>query len=82
MREVQYYEPCDIQCGSPLTIWGRPCLVYDADDFTKQWYRECLGMEQVSVALKTPPPDVLYQPVPSHTGYGTEEDAMGSVVAL
>lgn len=82
MRDVEYYEPKDVKCGSTVIIWGRPCLVYDADDFTKMWYRECLGMEQNTVTLKTPPPDVLYQPVPSHTGYGTEEDAMGSVVAL
>jgi EF-hand domain-containing protein 1 len=34
------------------------------------------------VPLKKPAPAVLYQAIPSHTGYGTEEDAMGSVVAL
>jgi len=45
MREVQYYEPADVKCGDTIEIWGRHCLIYDADDFTKMWYFTNLGME-------------------------------------
>ena len=82
MRPEEFYTPADLACGQTIDIWGRKCLIYDADDFTKQWYRECLGVEQHAVPLKKPAPQVLYQSVPAHTGYGTEEDSMGSVVAL
>jgi hypothetical protein len=57
-------------------------LIYDADDFTKQWYKENLGVTQVPVALRKPAPDVFYQAIPPSTGYGTDEDSMGSVIAL
>ena len=82
MRTEQFYMPEDLKCGSEIVVWGRNCLIYDADDFTKQWYRANCKIDQVSVPLKKPAPAVLYQAIPSHTGYGTEEDAMGSVVAL
>lgn len=39
-------------------------------------------MTQVPIALRKPAPDVFYQAVPPYTGYGTEEDSMGSVIAL
>jgi EF-hand domain-containing protein 1 len=82
MRTEQFYMPEDLKCGSEIVVWGRNCLIYDADDFTKQWYRANCKIDQVSVPLKKPAPAVLYQAIPSHTGYGTEEDAMGSVVSL
>ena len=82
MRDVDYYTPACLKCGDIIPIWGRNCLIYDADDFTKQWYRDNLGRELVSVQLRKPAPDVFYQAVPPYTGYGTEEDSMGSVIAL
>jgi hypothetical protein len=82
MREVDYYTPADLKCGDIIPIWGRHCLIYDADDFTKQWYKENIGITQVPVALRKPAPDVFYQAVPPSTGYGTDEDSMGSVIAL
>ena len=38
MRPVEYYTPEDFTCGSTVRIWTRDCLLYDCDDFTKQWY--------------------------------------------
>ena len=35
LREVDYYSPADLVCGAVIPIWGRQCLIYDADDFTK-----------------------------------------------
>jgi EF-hand domain-containing protein 1 len=82
LRKEQFYSPEDLKCGSTVIVWGRECLIYDADDFTKEWYRVNLNLQQHSVPLKIAAPDVLYQAIPAHIGYGTEEDAMGSVVSL
>ena len=38
MKDVEYYAPEDLKCGDTVTIWGRQTLIYDADDFTKEWY--------------------------------------------
>lgn len=56
MREVQFYMPEDLNCGQTVYVWGRNCLIYDADDFTKEWYRTNLNVEQHSVPLKKPAP--------------------------
>jgi len=39
MRDVDYYTPSDLKCGDTVPIWGRHCLIYDVDDFTKDWYK-------------------------------------------
>ncbi len=82
LKDVQYYSPADLTCGSLVSIWGRSCLIYDCDDFTKEWYAKNLGIQQIPVALRKAAPDVFYQAVPPETGYGTAEDSMASVIAL
>jgi len=39
-------------------------------------------MTQTPVRLPTQQPSVQYQPVPSYSGFGTEQDSMGSVISL
>lgn len=68
--------------GQRITIYGRECLIYDCDTFTKQWYIDNLGVEMNPIPLKKPRPNVMYQPVPPYNGYGIEEDSLGSVYSL
>jgi EF-hand domain-containing protein 1 len=82
LRSEEYYTPADLNCGSEVVVYGRKCQIYDCDDHTKQWYRENLGVEQRSLALKSGNPSIQYQPTPPYMGYGTEEDSMGSVISL
>jgi hypothetical protein len=44
LREIKHYAPEDLKCGEMVTVWGRQCLLYDADEFTKSWYQKNLGM--------------------------------------
>lgn len=44
LRQEEYYMPADIRCGEPIKIYGRDCMVFDCDDFTKRWYQQELGM--------------------------------------
>lgn len=74
--------PADLVVGNRVHIFNRDCLIYDCDDFTRQWFQEILGIQMNPIALKKPRPNVLYQPVPPYNGYGTEEDSLGSVHSL
>jgi len=60
LREVNYYAPEDLKCGEMVTIWGRQCLLFDADEFTKSWYQKNCGIEQKPVHLAKATPDVFY----------------------
>jgi len=44
MKPVAYYSPEDFNCGCMIKVWSRDCLIYDADDFTKNWYAQNLGV--------------------------------------
>jgi len=46
LKQEDYYFPADITCGTPIKIYGRDCMVFDCDDFTKAWYQQELGMTQ------------------------------------
>jgi len=82
LRTEEHYKPADLKCGDTVYIFGRHCLLFDCDAHTKQWYGQNLGYVQVPIALKKGAPSLQYQAVPGHTGYGTEEDSLGSVIAL
>lgn len=49
-----FYAAPDLRVGGSVTLWGRQLRLLDCDDFTRQYYREELGVEQGSV----PPPEV------------------------
>jgi hypothetical protein len=82
LRTEDYYMPVDICVGDNITIYGRTCMIYECDDFTRAWYHQNLGVQQRSLALRRDAPSVSYNPVPSYNGFGTEEDSMGSVKSL
>merc|ERR1719272_646227 len=82
LRTEDYYLPQDLECGMSFEVYGRNCLIYDCDSFTKEWYARNVGMTQNPVALRKPRPNLVYQAVPPHTGYGTEEDSMNGVLHL
>ena len=52
--------------------------------FTHQWVLENKGVDMKSLAVDVaePAPERAVVPVPAATGYGTEEDSLGSVYHL
>lgn len=63
-------------------IFGRDCQIYDCDAHTREWYRQNLGYEQGSIAVKGGALNLQYKQIPPYMGYGTEEDSMGHVLSL
>lgn len=82
LKKEEYYSPEDLVIGKRVNIFNRECLIYDADEYTKNWYRQQFGLDMVPIQLKKPRPNIMYNPVPPYNGYGTEEDSLGSVYSL
>ena len=60
MKPVEYYGPEDFKLGGYVTIYKRNCFIYDADEFTKQWYAQNFGLKLESIALPKAAPNVFY----------------------
>jgi len=82
LKDDTFYGPSDLFCGSKVNVYGRECLIYDCDDFTKQWYKNNMGLEQKPLKLAKARPSVTYQAIPAYNGYGTAEDSLGSIYSL
>jgi len=82
LRTEEYYQPADLVVGSNVFVFGRNCLIYDCDAFTREWYKEILGLAMEPIPLKKGRPNIIYQAVPPYNGYGTAEDSLGSVYSL
>ena len=82
LKPEEFYAPKDLMCGSKLSIYGRDCLIYDCDDFTKGWYKAMMGIDQTPIKLAVAQPVIPQGEIPPYNGYGTAEDSLGSVYSL
>ena len=44
LLNIKYYNWRGLRIGGTVNVYGREMLIYDCDNFTKQWYKvgECL----------------------------------------
>jgi len=82
-KKEEYYSPKDLVIGNYVNVYGRPCLIYNCDDFTRKWYKESYGVDMIPITKYGKLQTKIIHPIPPHTtGIGSEEDSLLSVFHL
>eukprot|EP00744_Colponema_vietnamica_P002970 GILI01004599.1.p1 GENE.GILI01004599.1~~GILI01004599.1.p1 ORF type:complete len:771 (+),score=193.17 GILI01004599.1:175-2487(+) len=78
------YRPEDFRIGGTIYVFGREFVIDSCDKFTEDYYYKVYGVDFSSELHKpAPAASPKKKPVPPpYTGYGTEEDSLGSVLYL
>lgn len=77
--------PADFAVGKTVHIFGRDFLLYNVDEFTKQFYRQNFGATDADFApidVGVAAPAAPLPALPPHTGIGSAEDAYLSCVTI
>eukprot|EP00405_Crypthecodinium_cohnii_P046979 CAMPEP_0206580294 /NCGR_PEP_ID=MMETSP0325_2-20121206/33063_1 /ASSEMBLY_ACC=CAM_ASM_000347 /TAXON_ID=2866 /ORGANISM="Crypthecodinium cohnii, Strain Seligo" /LENGTH=622 /DNA_ID=CAMNT_0054086277 /DNA_START=356 /DNA_END=2221 /DNA_ORIENTATION=+ len=80
--EPDLYKPEDLVVGQSIRVYNRDIYLYDCDDFTREFYRGYMGIEQDSQEIIAPEPQHVQMGYPPHSGLGSEEDALASCLHL
>jgi hypothetical protein len=84
-HSVQYHTEEDFRIGSEIQVYGRKLFICGCDKFTKDFYMENYGMSEEEfqfLNLEDPEVQTPYMLPPPSTGFGTEEDSLGSFLFL
>jgi len=69
--------------GAEVSLLNSKFFIYDADDFTRQYYKDVLGQQlEPAMDVRLPERAVPRPPTPPYTGYGSWDDSMSSVLHL
>jgi hypothetical protein len=73
----------DLYVGGVISLLNTKFFIYDADDFTRQFYKDVRGQElEAKMDVRLPERAVPRPPTPPYTGYGSWDDSMSSVLHL
>jgi len=81
-KNTAFLRPEDVKVGEFIPVYGRNFFVYDCDDATKDFYKEYSGVEPKSVSIPEDKKEHYKLKYPPHTGFGSEEDSLGSCLSL
>jgi len=73
----------DFRVGEAVELIGYNFFIYDADEFTRQYFADVLGSDlEPPVDVQLPDRAVPRAVTPPYTGYGSWDDSMSSVLHL
>jgi hypothetical protein len=79
-RKDEYVSVTDLAVGQIQYLMNNKFYIYDADDFTRAYFRQELGIElDETKDVRLPERTVPRPPTPPYNGYGSWDDSMGNV---
>uniref|UniRef100_A0A061RIM0 Ef-hand domain-containing protein 1 n=2 Tax=Tetraselmis sp. GSL018 TaxID=582737 RepID=A0A061RIM0_9CHLO len=80
----QYYHWKDLGVGKSVYVYGREMKIFDCDEFTRNWYKERLGIDMPSKEVKFERKPKTREPEipPDALGIGREEDTRQNCLSL
>lgn len=76
--DAPIYMPEDLKVGQFIDVWNRKLWLYDCDEFTQQFYKDFMSINQQANRIDTSVQPVLHRKLcpPPHTGIGSPEDSL------
>lgn len=72
----------ELAIGGTVIAFSRTLTIYGCDAFTRIWYQAASMLQRDDIDVIQAPPPKPERKLPPSTGYGTEEDSLGSVYNL
>jgi len=83
LKKEEFVHGNELYVGQNVILSGNQFFIYDADDFTRQYFAEELGMKlEPKWDVQLPERSVPRAATPPYTGYGSWDDSMSSVINL
>lgn len=78
-----FYTLKDLYVGQTVEILAQKFFIYDADAFTRMYFKDQMGIELAPAQdVKLPALPIPRPPTPPYTGFGSWDDSMTSVTQL
>ncbi len=85
LADSDYYTITDFFVGATINVFGRELFIYAVDEYTKEYFKTVHGHSDAhfpDIKVEQTKKAVPKAPIPPPTGYGNDEDSMGSVYNL
>merc|ERR1719183_2637800 len=83
MTSEHFISSSDLSVGVRISLAGHLFFIYDADAFTRDYYKTEMGTELApKLDVMLPEDEAPRAPTPPYTGYGSWDDSMSSVLHL